>query len=45
MAYTHNERSTMRLQLQGWVMRVCIAGTLLLASGVGGGWKWRLPLK
>jgi hypothetical protein len=34
----------MRRQLQGWIMRACIAGTLLLAAGIGGGWKWHAPL-
>jgi hypothetical protein len=45
MEYIHDERFPMRLQLKGWVMRACIAGTLLLASGIGGGWKWLAPMR
>jgi hypothetical protein len=32
------------MRLRVWLVRTGIAGTLLLASALGGGWKWDLPL-
>jgi hypothetical protein len=32
------------MRLRVWLVRTGIAGTLLLVSAFGGGWKWDLPL-